>query len=331
MTLGIDQRAERPAPEGVTKPAPAIECRDLVRNYGDRVAVDGVSFNVHVGETYGLLGPNGAGKTTTISMLSGILEPDSGEVRVFGRQMRHQDSAMRRDIGVVPQDIALYPDLSARENLRFFGRLYSLRGKDLESRIDECLTIVGLADRGNDLIEEYSGGMKRRANIAAGLLHRPRLLILDEPTVGVDPQSRYSIMDSVERLGGEGLSIVYTSHYMEEVERLCKRVGILDNGKLIAEGTQRELVKIVGEQDRVDLTVTGSQLDVVRACQGLSRVTKATATGDVVQILVEDAHSVLPNIISVTEASGAHITSVNIVEPNLEAVFLHLTGRGLRD
>ncbi len=223
----------------------------LTRRFGDRVAVDRVSFEIFAGETYGLLGPNGAGKTTTISMVAGILAADAGTVSVDGRRLTPRAGEAKALIGLVPQDVALYGELSATENLRFFGRLQGMGGKPLERRIAEVLEIVGLADRANDRVDDYSGGMKRRANIAAGLLHRPRLLILDEPTVGVDPQSRNQILSSIEELGGAGLSVLYTTHYMEEAERLCDRIGIIDRGRLVAEGTQRELVARVGVHDRL--------------------------------------------------------------------------------
>lgn len=215
---------------------PMLSLRDVVRSYGRRLAVDGLSFDIAPGETLGLLGPNGSGKTTTISMIAGVLAPDSGSVLVAGRPAG-ADPATRSAIGLVPQEIALYPDLSAAENLTFFGRLQRMGRKELRSRIDEVLDIVGLADRAADRVAEFSGGMQRRVNIAVGLLHRPSLLILDEPTVGVDPQSRNQILDAVARLGGDGLSVLYTTHYMEEAERLCDRVVIIDEGHQLATGT----------------------------------------------------------------------------------------------
>ena len=208
---------------------PVLRCHDLRKRFGERQAVDGVGFEIAQGETYGLLGPNGAGKTTTISMICGILTRDAGEVRVLGEPLDVDAVDTKRLIGVVPQDLAIYPDLSARENLDFFGRLYGMRGAELKARIAEVLAVVELTDRAKERTANYSGGMKRRLNIAIGLLHRPRLLILDEPTVGVDPQSRNAILTSVETLGTEGIGILYTTHYMEEAERLCDRVG--DHGR----------------------------------------------------------------------------------------------------
>lgn len=242
---------------------PVLECRDLTKHFGDRSAVDGISLSIAAGETYGLLGPNGAGKTTTISMLAGLTRPDSGEVLISGRRLEPASSELKGLIGLVPQDIALYPDLTARENLTFFGRLQGLRRAVLRRRIEIVLGIVGLADRADERVGTYSGGMKRRVNIAAGLVHEPRILILDEPTVGVDPQSRNAIIDAIESLGGEGHAVLYTTHYMEEAQRLCDRIGIIDEGRLIAEGTSRELIERTdgaGNLESVFLALTGRAL-----------------------------------------------------------------------
>ncbi len=246
-------------------PEPLLACDGLVKTYGDRRVVDAVSFSVAPGETYGLLGPNGAGKTTTISIVAGILGAEAGTVRVAGHDVSPGNAGSRAAIGLVPQEIALYPDLSGRENLRFFGRLQGLKGTALKSRVDEVLEVVGLGDRAGDALEEYSGGMKRRCNIAAGMLHRPRLLILDEPTVGVDPQSRNAILAAVEQLAVEGMAVLYTTHYMEEAERLCDRVGILDDGVLVAEGTRDDLVEAsgLGEEEVEVVTRTGPDLEAV--------------------------------------------------------------------
>ena len=225
---------------------PVLACRDLRKRFKERLAVDGVGFEVAPGETYGLLGPNGAGKTTTISMVCGLLARDGGEVAVAGASLDRDPGLVKAAIGYVPQDVALYPDLSGLENLRFWGRMYGLAGRELHERVGATLEVVGLAERSGDRVADYSGGMQRRLNIAAGLLHRPRLLVLDEPTAGVDPQSRNAILGNVEALGGEGVAVLYTTHYMEEAERLCDRVGIIDQGRLVAEGTRRELVVTVG-------------------------------------------------------------------------------------
>ena len=214
----------------------------MVKRFGDLTAVDGVSLTISKGETFGLLGPNGAGKTTAISMICGLLKPDEGSVVVAGEQIATTSTRGRAAIGLVPQDLAIYPDLTGEENLRFFGHLYGMSGDSLAGRVAEVLDLVGLSDRKDDHTKEYSGGMKRRLNIGIGLLHKPQLLVLDEPTVGVDPQSRNAILESVENLSTEGMAVLYTTHYMEEAERLCDRVAIIDEGKIQAEGTRRELV-----------------------------------------------------------------------------------------
>jgi ABC-2 type transport system ATP-binding protein len=308
-----------------------LEAKGLRKTFGDRVAVDNVSFHIADGETYGLLGPNGAGKTTSISMVVGILERDGGEVTVAGRAIDPGATEAKGAIGLVPQDLAIYPDLTAAENLKFFARLYGLDGADLSRRVAEVLEIIELTDRADDLTEEYSGGMKRRLNIGIGLLHRPRLLVLDEPTVGVDPQSRNAILESVERLGGEGMAVLYTTHYMEEAERLCDRVGIIDLGKIIAEGSRRELVSLVGEQDRVDLRGSGRLGPATEAIAQVAGVVDAGAGDTGIEVTLTDAGAALPALLAAATGAGMTITGVEIAEPDLESVFLHLTGKALRD
>jgi ABC-2 type transport system ATP-binding protein len=303
----------------------------LVRRFGELVAVDDVSFRISAGETYGLLGPNGAGKTTTISMVSGLLEPDAGRVEVAGSPMGRGTLETRRWVGLVPQELALYPDLTGAENLQFFGHLYGLSGAHLQERMGHVLEIVGLASRKDDKASEYSGGMKRRLNIAIGLLHRPRLLILDEPTVGVDPQSRNSILESVEMLSEEGLSVLYTTHYMEEAERLCDRVGIIDEGRLIAEGTRRQLVSQVGQLDRVELRGRDELTAAGEAIGRLEGVVEVGVSDHSLAALVSDASSLLPGLMSAATGAGMTVIGVDVQEPDLEAVFMHLTGKALRD
>lgn len=308
-----------------------LECSGLVKAFDDLVAVDDVGFHIAAGETYGLLGPNGAGKTTSISMIAGILEGDAGVVAVAGETITTRSTAGKRQIGYVPQDIAIYPDLTARENLRFFGRLYGIPKKKLEERVGEILEVIGLSDRGDDRTDEYSGGMKRRLNIGIGLLHEPSLLILDEPTVGVDPQSRNAILESVELLGRTGTAVLYTTHYMEEAERLCDRVAIIDGGKIRAEGTRRELVELVGQRDTVNLGVIGSAHRLVEGLEVVAEIEKITAAEGSVEIIIEGASGHLPRILDVAQQAGVAVSGVEVVEPNLESVFLHLTGKALRD
>ena len=310
---------------------PMLDCRGLRRRYGNMTAVDGVGFHISPGETYGLLGPNGAGKTTTISMIAGLLDRDDGEVTVDGQPMSPQAVRAKAAIGYVPQELALYPDLSARENLMFFARLYGMSTADAKRRCAAVLEVTGLTDRAGDQTKKYSGGMKRRLNIGIGLLHRPKLLILDEPTVGVDPQSRNAILESVEGLSGEGMAVLYTTHYMEEAERLCDRVGIIDHGKLIAEGTRSELVSLVGEGDRVRLLATGNLAKAAAELDGHPWVRQASATDEVIDLVVDDSRSNLPAILTTAAAADVAVRSVEVTEPDLEAVFLHLTGRALRD
>ena len=312
-------------------PEPVLVCSGLVKRFGPRVAVDGVRFHISPGERYGLLGPNGAGKTTTISMVCGLLRPDAGEVLVAGMRMDRRATTAKAAIGYVPQEIALYPDLTGRENLRFFARLYGLTGAGRDERVDACLDLVGLADRADERVEKYSGGMQRRLNIAAGLLHKPRLLVLDEPTVGVDPQSRNAILESVEALGTTGLAVLYTTHYMEEAQRLCDRIGILDEGKLIAEGTRAELVSMMGGRDRVHLSADGDVAHLAQVLGGVEGVEQVTTGDGGVELTVRNARQSLPRVFAGVTAAGSALTGVEVVEPDLEAVFLHLTGKALRD
>jgi ABC-2 type transport system ATP-binding protein len=308
-----------------------LQADGLSKRFDEIVAADGVSFEIAEGETFGLLGPNGAGKTTTISMVAGLLEPEDGTVHVAGTPIKTNSTAGRADIGLVPQELAIYPDLTGAENLRFFGRLYDMAGDDLEKRMAEVLEVIGLSDRKDDLTGEYSGGMQRRLNIGIGLLHRPRLLILDEPTVGVDPQSRNAILESVEELSGQGIAVLYTTHYMEEAERLCDRVAIIDEGVIKAEGTRRELVSMVGEKDRIRVTMTGDVEAVARVASEIEAVHEASPADSGVDVLAADASTLLPELLTRVSATGANVTGVAVFEPNLEAVFLHLTGKALRD
>jgi ABC-2 type transport system ATP-binding protein len=291
------------------------------------VAVDHVSFTVDDGECYGLLGPNGAGKTTTISMVCGLLEPDDGEVVIDGEPGGSPQA--KAAVGYVPQDLALYPDLSAHENLAFFGQLYGLRGAALAARIDDSLALVGLSDRGGDRIGSYSGGMKRRANIAAGLLHQPRLLVLDEPTVGVDPQSRHAILETV---AGLGIAVLYTTHYMEEAARLCQRIGVIDDGRLVAEGTPGDLIDRFGGRDRVRLTFSEAATSVMdMACRQLPSVHEVHPIDGGLELTTDHGPRVLPIVVRAAGQHGVELTGVEVLVPDLEGVFLALTGKELRD
>jgi ABC-2 type transport system ATP-binding protein len=310
-----------------------LEVKELVKKYGDFIAVNGVSFDIQEGEIFSLLGPNGAGKTTTISMLSTLYIPTSGEATIGGHSINREPMAVRNLIGVVPQDLALYEELTARENLAFWGQMYGLYGKTLNTRIDEVLEQIGLTEKATQRVKTYSGGMKRRVNIGVGLLHKPRLLFMDEPTVGIDPQSRRMILDSVKDLNKQGMTVLYTTHYMEEAEELSNRVGIIDHGELIALGTQAELTKQVGEMETLILHV-GENDDPERLAVGirtLKGVRKADVTDHTVTIIVPEAEEALAPAVTKANELGIKIHSVDMREPNLEAVFLHLTGRALRD
>lgn len=313
---------------------PAIlRANNLVKKFGDLTAVDDVSFEIYEGEIFSLLGPNGAGKTTTISMLSTLLTPTSGDAMINGFSINNDNMQVRNYIGIVPQEIALYDDLTAFENLYYWGRLYNLSGRTLELRVAEVLEQIGLTDRAKDRIKTYSGGMKRRVNIAAGLLHKPKLLFMDEPTVGIDPQSRRMILDKVKELNQQGMAILYTTHYMEEAQELSNRVGIIDHGKLIAVGTQEELTKQVGENDSIHiLTDPMDDLSTIAAkLQGFDGITRVKVDESGLHLITSNAETNLAPIIQEVSQAGARIKSIEIIEPNLETVFLHLTGRALRD
>jgi len=309
-----------------------LEVKELSKSYGNIKAVGGISFEIQKGEIFGLLGPNGAGKTTTISMLSCLIKPDSGDAFVDGYSISKDSMEVKKRIGVVPQDVSLYPTLSAQENLVFFGEMYGLTGSKLREKVDEVLEIVGLKDRRKEAINKYSGGMKRRINIAVGLLPSPKLLILDEPTVGVDPQSRTNILETLKELNKEGLTILYTSHYMEEVEFLCHRIAIMDLGKIIAIGSLNELRLLVGERDLLRISTANEiSKDLVETVKKIPDVSEARVLDESIEILTLHGRKLLPQIIEIFADTGVKIKSVEVKEPNLESVFLHLTGKELRD
>jgi len=310
-----------------------LKVNDLVKKYGSFTVVKGISFEIMEGEIFSLLGPNGAGKTTTISMLSTLYTPTSGDASICGHSISKEPMAVKKCIGVVPQDLALYEDLTARENLFFWGQMYGLSGKSLKSRVDEVLEQTGLRDKAKQKIKTYSGGMKRRINIGVGLLHKPKLLFMDEPTVGIDPQSRRAILDSVKELNRIGMTVLYTTHYMEEAQELSNRVGIIDHGELIAIGTQEELTKSVGETDTLVLHVSEETdpQNLADAVKKLKGVLKADVTDHEVTIITPSAEELLAPVVSHANNLGIKIQTIDIREPNLEAVFLNLTGRALRD
>jgi len=309
----------------------AIEVTHLKKSFGEFEAVQDASLAAARGEVLGLLGPNGAGKSTTISMLSGLLEPSGGEASIMGFSVTKEPERAKNSLGVVPQDIAIYPDLSARENLDFWGKMYGLRGATLKSRVDETLEIIGLADRQKDLVGKFSGGMKRRVNIGAALLHKPDVVIMDEPTVGIDPQSRRHILDNVKQLNQKGMTVLYTTHYMEEAAELSHHIAIMDKGKVIAYGTHDELIRLVGGQTRIDLALNTEGDQILPKWKSLDGVKQIDSLDGKITVLVDDSNRVLPRLFDAISNTETRITSVDIQEPNLETVFLHLTGRALRD
>lgn len=329
-----------------------VEVRDLAKTFknadGTEVhAVKGIDLDIYRGEIFSLLGPNGAGKTTTISMISGLLQPTRGEAKIGGYSITQQPLQAKRLMGVVPQEIALYPTLTARQNLEFFGKMYGLIGSELSGRVDEVLDFIELSDRQKDRIDTFSGGMKRRVNIAVGLLHQPELIYMDEPTVGIDPQSRRRILDTVMQLRDEyGMTVLYTTHLMEEAQELSDRVGIIDHGEIIALGTQGDLIQSVGEEDRLVFKVGEQRVEhglierIKDQTEGVTHVLydppgqEGEDTSNVSGLIVVSAkrgRKALPDIIQLTDKAGIDIHSVEVREPDLEAVFLNLTGRALRD
>ena len=313
-------------PDGV-----AIRAQDLQKQFRAVSAVRGVSFEVRAGEIFSLLGPNGAGKSTTIAMLACLLPPTQGDAFVCGHSIRQSPQRVKACLGVVPQEIALYLDLSARENLKFWGKMYGLRGTALRQRVAEVLAIIGLTERQNDTVGTFSGGMQRRVNIGAALLHRPDVIIMDEPTVGIDPQSRRHILDNVKELNRQGMTVLYTTHYMEEAQELSHQIAIMDQGKVIVCGTHAELIRLVGERTRLDLTLDTEAEALVACWRSLAGVHSLAADHGRLTLLVDDSNLVLPRLFETAAQVGVRITSVTIEEPNLEAVFLHLTGKALRD
>ena len=310
-----------------------LAIQGLRKRFGDRRAVDGISFEMAPGEIVGVLGPNGAGKTTTVSMIAGLLRPDEGEVRIDGRPLGGDTDPAKRQLGLVPQELALYDELSARENLRFFGGLYGLAGAALDAAISSALGLVGLQDRATHRVGTFSGGMKRRLNLAAGLLHDPRILLLDEPTVGVDPQSRNAIFDNLEALKREGKALLYTTHYMEEAERLCDRIVIIDQGRIVAHDTLRGLLRLLPAANRLSVELTeapaeGAWLGALRALPG---VTSARLEGDRLEVGTSSLASTAALVLGFLDEHGLACQHVHSERGDLEAVFLTLTGRTLRD
>lgn len=309
-----------------------LETEELKKIFKEKIAVEGVNLHLDKGEAVGLLGPNGAGKSTTISMISTLLKPTSGDVRLNGKSVIQDPSEMRRILGVVPQEIALYAELTAYENLKFFGRIYGLSGKALESAIQRSLELVGLAERQQEIVKTYSGGMKRRINMAAAMMHEPEIIIMDEPTVGIDPQSRSHILEVVRRLNQEkGLTVLYTSHYMEEVERLCDRIYIMDHGKIIASGTKEELKNILSSEETIWIELNRPHQEFFQELKSFEGVRQAFEKEKGIKLILPKGSRLLGEIFQASERHQVQIININVQTPSLEDVFLHLTGRKLRD
>ncbi|GAB4553279.1 MAG: linearmycin resistance ATP-binding protein LnrL [Anaerolineae bacterium] len=318
-----------------------VEIHNLVKRYPPKpgsadkeglLAVKGINLTIEEGEIFSFLGPNGAGKSTTISIMSGLLSPTEGDVIIGGQSITKAPMKVKAMIGVVPQEIALYAELSARANLEFFGKMYGLGGAELAKRCDEVLEFIDLKDRQKERIDTFSGGMKRRVNIGVGLLHQPKLVFMDEPTVGVDPQSRRSILDAVKHLNQQGMTVLYTTHYMEEAEELSDRVGIIDHGKIIGVGKQIELLQQIGEQDALLVKVGAEQAErAAQVTSAVAGVAQVRVEEDKIRLLAARGRQVLPSVIKALDEAEIMPQSIEVIEPNLETVFLKLTGRALRD
>jgi ABC-2 type transport system ATP-binding protein len=308
-----------------------IEIQDLRKQYGDLTAVDGVTFTASRGAIYGLLGPNGAGKTTTLGCISGLLAPTSGHVRVLGHDVVRDGVAARKELGVVPQEIALYEEISATDNLRYWGGAYGLAGPALKKRVAEVLELTGLQDRAREPVKRYSGGMKRRLNFACGIVHEPKVLLLDEPTVGVDPQSRVRLLELVKAQAAAGTCVLYTTHYMEEAQQLCDRLGIIDHGRLIAQGTLPELRALLGERDVVRLAGRFPPETTGDAVRRLGEIELVQEEPEQLLLAMREAARRLPELLRALSEAKAEIRETIVSQPTLESLFIKLTGKELRE
>ena len=308
-----------------------IDVQDLRKSYGELVAVDGVSFTADRGSIFGLLGPNGAGKSTTIGCISGLLQPTGGRVTVLGHDVTSDGRSARQNLGIVPQELALYGELSATDNLSYWGAAYGLRGSELKGRVTAVLELTGLADRAKEPVKTFSGGMQRRLNFGCGIVHQPKVLLLDEPTVGVDPQSRVRLLDLVREVVANGTCVLYTTHYMEEAQTLCDQIGIIDQGKLLALGTLDELRGMMGERDILRLTGRFEPERARAAIRQLEQAEVVTADESLLMLAVEGATRMLPAIFSALSDAGAEVQETTLTQPSLESLFIKLTGRELRE
>lgn len=309
----------------------AIEIKELTKKFGDLTAVNRVNLNIKKGEIFGLLGPNGAGKSTTINMLVGLLNPNKGEILIDGKSIKTSPNQIKSKIGIVPQYLAIYEELTAYENVKFFGSLYGIKGEKLKEHVDYALGFTGLKDAGKKLPKDFSGGMKRRLNIACGIVHKPEIVIMDEPTVGIDPQSRNHILESVIELNKQGTTVIYTSHYMEEVETICSQIAIVDHGKVIAQGTSKELKELIEDKTRFNIELKEKSDRDFKELLKVQGVDKVHAIDRKLDIFIDKGVSSIGHIINYLTANSIEIVGIDTVKPDLELVFLTLTGRHLRD
>lgn len=308
-----------------------VEIKDVVKRYGTNISVDHLNLSIHEGEIFGLLGPNGAGKSTTINMMCGLMKLDHGSISVDGISVNDRPLEVKKRIGLVPQDLALYETMPAADNVTFFAKLYGLRGKLLKERVEEALEFVGLQDRAKEMPATFSGGMKRRLNIACAIMHHPKLIIMDEPTVGIDPQSRNHILESVRTLNKMGSTIIYTSHYMEEVAAISDRVAIMDQGHMIACGTQQELRERVSSVEKIVIKATQITEAVIDELKLHPRISRVSSNEDVIELYVASSQQELQDILFICAKHNVILQSLACEEPDLESLFLNLTGRKLRD
>ena len=308
-----------------------VQVENLIKRYDNMLAIDNLSLDIREGDIFGLLGPNGAGKTTLINSMLGLTKVDSGSIKIFGKDIKEHEMYVKKNIGIVPQEIALYEDLTAYENLMFFGRLYGLRGESLKEAVESAFEFTAIEGRKNEIVKQYSGGMQRRLNIACAIVHKPKLVIMDEPTVGIDPQSRNQILNSIKVLRDNGSTIIYTSHYMEEVESICNDVAIMDKGRIIAKGSKEELKDFVYTEEKIIIRLSAVSFTLVNNIKAIKGIKECEVEENLLNITSEKNKVGISSILTIIEQSGVEILSVNIEKPTLESVFITLTGRKIRD
>lgn len=308
-----------------------LRMKDVFKKYDQLVAVDNISLDVKEGEIFGLLGPNGAGKTTIINMIIGLTKINSGEIRIFDKEMNKHEKEVKQNIGIVPQEIAVFEDLTAEENVAYFGKIYGVKRNIIKEEVEDALNFVGLWDKRKIFPKKFSGGMKRRLNIACGIVHKPKLIIMDEPTVGIDAQSRNVILESVKELNKRGATVIYTSHYMEEVEAICSDIVIMDHGRIMARGSKDELKGLIKAEDRVVIAVEKIKNSIIEKIKKINNVENCSEENNTIAVVSHKNSDNLGKIIDAISSEGIRIISLDVEKPTLEKVFLTLTGRSLRD